>query len=94
MPQYGAGEILETWIQRDLKKIGVDLELQKFEWVTYMGKWAAGMPEDIGMNEIGWGMSTPAGINIVSRCDTVAPNGEIPGGTAIRRSTSCLTKRS
>jgi peptide/nickel transport system substrate-binding protein len=79
LPQYGTGEIIETWIQRDLKKIGIDLELQKFEWVTYMGKWAAGMPEDIGMNEIGWGMSTPAWIDIVSRCDTVAPNGENSG---------------
>ena len=44
-----------------------------------MGKWAAGMPEDIGMNEIGWGMSTPAWIDIVSRCDAVAPNGENSG---------------
>jgi len=79
LPQYGTGEIVETWIQRDLKKIGIDLELQKFEWVTYMGKWAAGMPEDIGMNEIGWGMSTPAWIDIVSRCDTVSPNGENSG---------------
>ena len=70
LPQYGTGEIVETWIQRDLKKIGIDVELQKFEWVTYMGKWAAGMPEDIGMNEIGWGMSTPAWIDIVSRCDS------------------------
>jgi len=31
LPQYGTGEIIETWIQRDLKKIGIDLELQKFE---------------------------------------------------------------
>ena len=43
LPQYGTGELVETWIQRDLKKVGIDVELQKYEWVTYMGKWAGGM---------------------------------------------------
>jgi len=79
IPQYGTGEIVETWIQRDLKKVGIDVELRKFEWVTYLGKWAGGMSDDVGMNEIGWGMSTPAWINIVSRCDTVAPGGQNSG---------------
>jgi peptide/nickel transport system substrate-binding protein len=79
LPQYGTGEIVETWIQRDLKKVGIDVELRKFEWVTYMGKWAAGMPADVGMNEIGWGMSTPAWVGIVTRCDSVPPGGENSG---------------
>lgn len=75
IPQYGTGEIIETWIQRDLKKIGIDVELRKYEWVTYLGKWAGGMPADVAMNEIGWGMSTPAWIDIVSRCDSAPPGG-------------------
>lgn len=79
IPQYGTGEIVETWIQRDLKKIGIDLDLHKYEWVTYLGRWAGGMSDDIGMNEIGWGMSTPAWIDIVARCDTVAPGGQNSG---------------
>lgn len=79
LPQYGTGEIVETWIQRDLKKIGIDVELRKFEFVTYMGKWAAGMPADVGMNEIGWGMSTPAWVGIVTRCDSAPPGGENSG---------------
>lgn len=79
LPQYGTGEVVETWIQRDLKKIGIDAELRKYEWVTYMGLWAAGMPPDIGMNEIGWGMSAPAWIGIVTRCDSWPPNGENSG---------------
>jgi peptide/nickel transport system substrate-binding protein len=73
--QYGTGEVVETWIQRDLKKVGIDVELKKYEWVTYMGKWAGGMTPDISMNEIGWGMSTPAWIDIVSRCDSAPPGG-------------------
>ena len=66
---------METWIQRDLKKVGIDVELKKYEWITYMGKWAGGMTPDIGFNEIGWGMSTPAWIDIVSRCDSAPPGG-------------------
>ncbi len=79
IPQAGTGEIVETWIQRDLKKVGIDVELRKFEWVTYLGRWAGGMSADVGMNEIGWGMSTPAWIGIVSRCDTQPPGGENSG---------------
>ncbi|MDQ2765021.1 MAG: ABC transporter substrate-binding protein [Pseudomonadota bacterium] len=79
LPQYGTGELVETWIQRDLKKIGIDVQLRKFEWVTYMGLWAKGMTDDIGMDEIGWGMSTPAWINLVVQCDSVSPNGENSG---------------
>jgi peptide/nickel transport system substrate-binding protein len=75
LPQYGTGELVETWIQRDLKKIGIDVELRKYEWVTYLGKWAGGMGPDISMNEIGWGMSTPAWIGIVTRCDSAPPGG-------------------
>ena len=29
LPQYGTGEIVETWIQRDLKKVGIDVELRE-----------------------------------------------------------------
>jgi peptide/nickel transport system substrate-binding protein len=75
LPQYGTGELVETWIQRDLKKVGIDVELRKYEWVTYLGKWAGGMSPDVGMNDIGWGMSTPAWVGIVTRCDSAPPGG-------------------
>ncbi|MGH7121653.1 MAG: ABC transporter substrate-binding protein, partial [Acetobacteraceae bacterium] len=79
LPQYGTGQVVETWIQRDLKKIGIDAELREYEWVTYLGLWAAGMKPDIGMCEIGWGMSTPSWINIVTLCSSWPPNGENSG---------------
>ena len=79
LPQYGTGELVETWIQRDLKKVGIDVQLRKYEWVTYMGMWAKGMQDGVGMNEIGWGMSTPAWVGIVARCDTMPPNGQNSG---------------
>jgi peptide/nickel transport system substrate-binding protein len=73
--QYGYNEVWEKWIQRDLKKVGINLKLNKYEWVTYMGKWIAGMPPEIGMNEIGWGWASPYWTGIVSRCDHRPPNG-------------------
>ncbi len=79
LPQYGTGELVETWIQRDLKKIGINVELRKYEWVTYLGLWAKGMTNDVGMDEIGWGMSTPSWVDIVVECGSVAPNGENSG---------------
>ena len=72
-PQYGTGKLVETWIQRDLKKIGIDVELKKSEWITYMGDWAGGLPDEVGISEIGWGMSTPSWTGIVSRCDSAPP---------------------
>lgn len=75
LPQYGTGELVETWIQRDLKKVGIDVELRKYEWVTYLGKWAGGMGPDVAMNEIAWGMSTPAWTGVVTRCDSDPPGG-------------------
>ena len=92
LPQYGTGEIVETWIQRDLKKVGIDVELRKFEWVTYLGKWAGGMTPDVAMNEIGWGMSTPAWVGIVSRCDTIAPNGQNSGAYCNKKVDALLDK--
>jgi peptide/nickel transport system substrate-binding protein len=79
LPQYGTGELVETWIQRDLQKIGINVQLRKYEWVTYLGLWAKGMTDDVGMDEIGWGMSTPAWVDIVVECGSVAPNGENSG---------------
>jgi peptide/nickel transport system substrate-binding protein len=73
--QYGTGELVESWIQRDLKKIGVDVKIQKYEWIAYLRRWASGMPEDIGMNHINWGMTYPSFIRIVASCGSFPPNG-------------------
>jgi len=73
--QYGTGELVESWIQRDLKKVGVDVKIQKYEWIAYLRRWAAGMTDDIGMNHIGWGMTYPSFIRIVASCGSFPPNG-------------------
>jgi peptide/nickel transport system substrate-binding protein len=76
---YGWNEAWEKWVQRDLKKVGINLKLSKLEWMTYLGKWLQGMPEDIAMNTMGWGWSVPYWTAHATRCDHHPPNG-INGG--------------
>lgn len=73
--EYGYNEVWEKWIQRDLKKVGVDVKLNKIEWITYLGKWVQGMPEGLQMNEVGWGWSIPYWTQAMSRCDSQPPHG-------------------
>ena len=73
--EYGYNEVWEKWIQRDLKKVGIDVKLNKIEWITYLGKWVQGMPEGLHMNEVGWGWSVPYWTQVMSRCDSQPPNG-------------------
>jgi len=76
---YGWNEAWEKWIQRDLKKVGVDVKLNKLEWMTYLGKWLQGMPEGVAMNSMGWGWSVPYWTAHATRCDHHPPNG-VNGG--------------
>ena len=69
IPQYGYGELLEKWIQRDLKKVGINVKINKMEWLAYLDKWNAGMPEELEMNEIGWGQQIPGWLGLIGRCD-------------------------
>ena len=73
--QYGTGELVQSWIQRDLKKVGVDVEIQKYEWVAYLRRWASGMTADIAMDDINWGMTIPSFVGIVARCGSAPPGG-------------------
>ncbi len=73
--QYGTGELVESWIQRDLKKVGIDVNIQKYEWIAYLRRWASGMTDDIAMNHIGWGMTYPSFIRIIASCGSFPPNG-------------------
>jgi peptide/nickel transport system substrate-binding protein len=42
-------------VQRDLAAVGIKLELQTFDWVTYLGYWVKGMKPDVAMNTMAWG---------------------------------------
>ena len=72
---YGTGELMEKWIQRDLKKVGINLTLNKMEWLAYLDKWVAGMPDELHINEILWGEQVPRWTAFNYRCDRVPPHG-------------------
>ena len=73
--QYGLGDVVTQWLARDLGKIGIKVNMKRYEWISYLGVWASGMKEDVAMNEIGWGMTVPSWIGIVSRCTSQPPGG-------------------
>jgi peptide/nickel transport system substrate-binding protein len=75
LPKYGFGELVEKWIQRDLKKVGIETQLNVMEWLAYLDKWNPGMPEDVAINDIIWGEQTPQWTAMSYRCDRHPPNG-------------------
>jgi peptide/nickel transport system substrate-binding protein len=72
---YGLGELYEQWFQRDMAAIGIKVNLNKFEWISYIGRWSKGMDENTGLNTMGWGQSVPSFTSVVSRCTATPSNG-------------------
>ena len=62
IPTGGSGELeplnMAEWIQNDLRKVGIRVKLETFEWLSYVDMWAKGMPEEVGINQMSWGMLT------------------------------------
>lgn len=75
LPKYGLGEVIEKWVQRDLAKVGIEVDLVAMEWLAYLDKWNAGMPPEIAFTDMIWGMQTPEWTSITYRCNSQPPNG-------------------
>ncbi len=73
--RYGYDELVEKWVQRDLKKVGIEMRLNKMEWLAYLDKWNAGMPDDVDTNEMIWGQQTPYWTSMSLQCRRQPPNG-------------------
>lgn len=75
----GSGQILPVpmaeYIQQDLKKVGINVKLETYEWIAYLSKWAQGMRPGYGWSQQSWGMTTPFWLNIVTSSSLTAPNG-------------------
>jgi peptide/nickel transport system substrate-binding protein len=75
----GSGQILPVamgeWIQRDLAKIGIEMELRTFEWNTYGGRWYAGLEPGVGMNQISTGSNSDYWLFLVSYSKEQANSG-------------------
>jgi peptide/nickel transport system substrate-binding protein len=48
----GSGQLLPVpmmeYIQRNLKAVGIEVEIQAFEWLSYVGLWFKGAPPEVG----------------------------------------------
>jgi len=45
---------MAEWIQRDLAKVGVKMEILSSDWVTYLGFWLKGLQPGEGFNVMSW----------------------------------------
>lgn len=75
----GSGQIMPTqmaeFLQQNLAEIGIDLHIQTQEWISYLGVWARGMQDGVGMAQMSWGMTSPYWLYIVTASQLQAPNG-------------------
>ncbi len=60
--------IVAEYIQRDLKEVGIEIELERTEWVTYLGIDFSNRPEVIAYGTA-WGMPMNYFLNIISQSD-------------------------
>jgi peptide/nickel transport system substrate-binding protein len=75
----GSGQIVPVpmaeYIQQDLAKVGVTVNLDTTEWISYLSKWAEGTPTGVGMAQQSWGFTTPYWLYVVTSSTLQAPNG-------------------
>lgn len=64
-----------VWIQRNLREVGIDLKINKLDFTSFGGKWAAGLNEPDGMTLASWGMSADYWIDLVARSTRQPPAG-------------------
>jgi peptide/nickel transport system substrate-binding protein len=80
----GSGQIIPVpmaeYIQQDLAKVGIQIQLQTTEWISYLTKWAQGTPPGVGWAQQSWGMTTPYWLYIATSSTLEAPDGPNVGG--------------
>lgn len=67
----GSGQLIPVqmaeWIQRDLSKIGINVKIETYEWISYLGMYYQEAPSKIGFSQMSWGMSTPYILSIMAQ---------------------------
>ncbi|MBL8128266.1 MAG: ABC transporter substrate-binding protein [Thermomicrobiales bacterium] len=78
--EYGQyGDAVVARMQQEWGQVGINLELEKMEWVTYMHAWANGLPPEHGGLQLGWGMSADYWLQLISHSKFQSPNGTNSG---------------
>ncbi|WP_028389735.1 ABC transporter substrate-binding protein [Bacillus cihuensis] len=67
---YAGTEAVAEWVQRDLAKVGIKLNIETYEWNSYLSEWGAGMKEEVGLNSMSWGFVTPYWLYIVAHSES------------------------
>ena len=75
----GSGQIMPAqmavYLQQNLAQIGIDVNIETQEWISYLGVWARGIADGVGMAQMSWGMTSPYWLYIVTSSELQAPNG-------------------
>ena len=84
VPASGSGNMLpqpmNEFMQQQLAKVGVNVELQTLEWNTMRTTYRAGFPEGVDALQYAWTVGTPDWINQFYNSAMVTPKGLNPGG--------------
>ena len=83
IPTGGSGNItpvpIAEYVQRNLQEVGFDVQLETYEWQTYLSFWWRGMKEGQSAYWMSWGMTTPIWVEVVAHSKWFAPNGSNVG---------------
>jgi peptide/nickel transport system substrate-binding protein len=83
IPTGGSGNIVPVpiaeWVQRNLQEAGFKVNLETYEWQTYLSFWWRGMKEDQSAYWMSWGMTTPIWVEVPTHSKWFAPNGSNVG---------------
>jgi peptide/nickel transport system substrate-binding protein len=66
---------IATVIQRDLAQVGIQVTIDKVDFTTFGGEWAAGLKSPQTMTFAGWGMTADYWIDIMTRSTRQPPKG-------------------
>jgi peptide/nickel transport system substrate-binding protein len=79
IPVSGSGMMLPVqmneYIQGNLRDVGINVEIQSYEWVSYLGLWAQGLNEEVAMNNQSIMSSEPYVMNFLFGSNFQPPNG-------------------
>mgnify|MGYP001025390810 FL=1 len=79
IPTGGSGNMapiaISEWIQRNLNEVGFNVELEAYEWQTYLSFWWKGLQQGQSASWMSWGMTTPLWVEVVGHSKWHPPEG-------------------
>lgn len=77
----GSGQIIPVpmaeYIQQNLAEVGIDVTIDASEWISYLGTYAQGFPDEVGMAQMSWGMTTPYWLDIILNSENAPPGSNV-----------------